>query len=53
MTPYYTDGWVTIYHGETLNVLDGLDDCAFAAVVADPPRSNVEPVPFLREYSET
>jgi site-specific DNA-methyltransferase (adenine-specific) len=38
--PYYDDGTVTIYHGESLNVLASLKPASIAAVVADPPYSS-------------
>jgi len=34
--PYYSDEWVTLYHGDCLRVLGGLS-ASLAAVVADPP----------------
>jgi site-specific DNA-methyltransferase (adenine-specific) len=40
MKPYYEDDSITIYHGETLNVLVTLDPGGIAAVVADPPYSS-------------
>lgn len=36
MTPYYQDGAVTIYHGDTLNALAELGICV-DAVITDPP----------------
>ena len=33
--PYYQDGWVTIYHGDCLDVLPQITDAA--AVVTYPP----------------
>lgn len=38
MTPYYEDDHVTIYHGDTLDVLPGLS--GVGAVVTDPPYSS-------------
>lgn len=35
--PYYADDWCTIYHGDALEVLDGLAPGSFDAVVTDPP----------------
>ena len=35
MTPYYSDKWVTIYHGDCLDVLPQLDKAS--AIVTDPP----------------
>jgi site-specific DNA-methyltransferase (adenine-specific) len=40
MKPYYSDDAVTIYHGESVNVLNGLGPLPIAAVVADPPYSS-------------
>lgn len=40
MEPYYEHGGVTIYHGETLNVLASLDPQGIAAMVCDPPYSS-------------
>ena len=37
MTPYYTDGSVTLYAGDCLDVLPGVGDCSVDAVVTDPP----------------
>jgi site-specific DNA-methyltransferase (adenine-specific) len=34
MNPYYSDDWVTIYHGDCREVLPGLE---FGAILADPP----------------
>jgi DNA modification methylase len=36
VTPYYSDGQSTIYHGDTLSVLEALD-LPVDAVVTDPP----------------
>jgi site-specific DNA-methyltransferase (adenine-specific) len=38
--PYYQDDSVTIYHGETLNVLASFEPMEIAAVIADPPYSS-------------
>ena len=38
--PYYSDDAVTIYHGESLDVLRHLDSGSVAAIVADPPYSS-------------
>lgn len=38
--PFYQDELATIYHGEALNILAGLDPIQIAAVVADPPYSS-------------
>ncbi len=35
--PYYQDDWVTIYHGDCLDILDGLRELQVDAVVTDPP----------------
>lgn len=35
MEPYYSDDWVTIYHGDALDVVPGLS--GLGAVVGDPP----------------
>jgi DNA modification methylase len=40
MTPYYSDDLVTIYHGDTLNVLADLPVEPIAALVTDPPYSS-------------
>lgn len=40
MTPYYQDDAVTIYHGEALAVLAGLDTATVDGVIADPPYSS-------------
>jgi site-specific DNA-methyltransferase (adenine-specific) len=40
MTPYYQDDWVTIYHGDTLEVLRDLPLEPIAALVTDPPYSS-------------
>lgn len=40
MTPYYQDDLVTIYHGESLNVLAEMEQSDIGAVVADPPYSS-------------
>lgn len=40
MKPYYDEGGITIYHGEALNVLAGLEREDIAAVVVDPPYSS-------------
>jgi site-specific DNA-methyltransferase (adenine-specific) len=37
MNPYYQDDNFTIYHGDTLDVLDGLSGLSVDAVVTDPP----------------
>jgi site-specific DNA-methyltransferase (adenine-specific) len=37
VTPYYTDGQVTVHHGDCLNVLPTLPDASVDAVVTDPP----------------
>lgn len=39
MKPYYQDGSVTIYHGETLGIIQDLDIAGFS-VVTDPPYSS-------------
>lgn len=38
MKPYYEDDWVTIYHGDCLDVLPGLS--GIGALVTDPPYSS-------------
>lgn len=38
--PYYADEWVTLYHGEALNVLAGLGDSSVDVLLADPPYSS-------------
>ena len=35
-TPYYEDDAVTIYHGDALEILDGLD-VSIDVVITDPP----------------
>ena len=40
VTPYYSDDSVTIYHGDTLEVLDSLPDASVDVVIADPPYSS-------------
>lgn len=40
MTPYYEDGYATIYHGEALDVLRSIPTASVAAVIADPPYSS-------------
>lgn len=40
MTPYYEQDGITIYHGESLNVLADLPPSDIAAVIADPPYSS-------------
>ena len=37
MKPYYTDGHVTLYHGDCLDVLAQLPDASVDSVVTDPP----------------
>lgn len=38
MTPYYQDDWVTIYHGDSFDVLPNLS--GIGAVITDPPYSS-------------
>lgn len=45
MKPYYQDKWVTIYHGDCLEILPQLD-LTVSAVVSDPPY----PKEFLPHY---
>jgi site-specific DNA-methyltransferase (adenine-specific) len=40
MKPYYADDAVTIYHGEALNILAGMDRDDIAVVMVDPPYSS-------------
>lgn len=40
MKPYYTDDWVTIYHGEALNILAKLPSNSIGMFLADPPYSS-------------
>lgn len=35
--PYYSDEWVTLYHGDALEILPSLRSSSVAAVVTDPP----------------
>ena len=37
MRPYYSDSAVTIYHGDAMEVLAGLEGSSAAAVITDPP----------------
>ena len=39
MEPTYKseDGYITLYHGDCMTVMDGLDDCTFDMIFADPP----------------
>ena len=37
MTPYYQDDKITIYHGDAIEVLSGMDGESVHAVVTDPP----------------
>lgn len=37
MTPYYEDASLTIYHGDSLEMLRGLPDASVDSVVTDPP----------------
>lgn len=41
MTPYYADEWVTLYHGNALEVMPLLPAESFRAVALDPPYSMV------------
>lgn len=38
--PYYADEWVTLYHGDSLEVIPELEDDSLRAVVTDPPFSS-------------
>ncbi len=38
--PYYADEWVTLYHGDALDVLASLPDASVDAVITDPPYSS-------------
>lgn len=40
MTPYYEQDGITIYHGDSLHVLQSLPAEAFDALVTDPPYSS-------------
>lgn len=40
MKPYYSDDAVTIYHGETLNILTSMEPQDIGCVIADPPYSS-------------
>lgn len=40
MKPYYDEGGVTIYHGESLDTLRRIETGSLSAVVADPPYSS-------------
>ncbi len=35
--PYYSDEWVTLYHGDALDVMDDLDESSVDTLVTDPP----------------
>lgn len=37
MSPYYQDDWVTIYHGDALEILPQIRASTIAAVITDPP----------------
>jgi DNA modification methylase len=37
VTPYYEDDAVTLYHGDCLEILDGLPNESVDAVITDPP----------------
>lgn len=37
MTPYYQDDFVTLYHGDSREVLRGLEDASVDCVITDPP----------------
>lgn len=39
MTPYYADEWVTLYHGDALDLLSSLPAGSMRAVALDPPYS--------------
>lgn len=40
MTPYYEQDGITIYHGESLDVLPAMNAASFDAVITDPPYAN-------------
>jgi site-specific DNA-methyltransferase (adenine-specific) len=40
MTPYYSDASVTLWHGDCIEVMAGLDDASVDAVLTDPPYSS-------------
>jgi DNA modification methylase len=40
VTPYYQDQWVSIYHGDTLRVLESLPPNPITAIATDPPYSS-------------
>jgi site-specific DNA-methyltransferase (adenine-specific) len=40
MKPYYEDGQVTIYHGDSREIMPTLPDASVAAVLTDPPYSD-------------
>jgi site-specific DNA-methyltransferase (adenine-specific) len=52
MLPYYSDGLVTIYHGDCLDVLRTMDDAVCDGAVIDPPFTEWGGMgPVLREVS--
>jgi DNA modification methylase len=40
VTPYYADDLVTIYHGEALDILDGIATASVDLILTDPPYSS-------------
>ena len=40
MKPYYQDDWVSLYHGDCLDIMGGLPDTSVTAVLTDPPYSS-------------
>jgi site-specific DNA-methyltransferase (adenine-specific) len=40
VTPYYADESVTLYHGDCVEVMDGMDDHTVDVVLTDPPYSS-------------
>lgn len=40
MTPYYQDDAVTLYHGDCLEVMGGMDDTSVSTILTDPPYSS-------------
>lgn len=39
MKPYYQDDWITLYHGDSFNLMSEMQDESFDCVITDPPYS--------------